>query len=154
MGCLTESGRGGEQLPVLSVRWMERAVLCSSEAGVGLGVPLSLPSGRALLGGRPGSMPMPIRRFQQRGSYRNSSPPPHLASIYTFSQGAGALIHSAFLNAFIFFFCKLVRRITRCAMRVARTAHRCSNPHMHTRCAEAYQSCSRQASSRQLVRVH
>ena len=37
---------------MLSVRCMERAVLCSSEAGVGLGVPLSLPSGLALLGGR------------------------------------------------------------------------------------------------------
>ena len=56
MGCLTESGRGGEQLPVLSVRWMERAVLCSSEAGVGLGVPRGRPSGLALLGGRGSEM--------------------------------------------------------------------------------------------------
>ena len=57
MGCLIESWRvGEEQLPVLSVRWMERAVVCRSEAGVGLGVPLNLPSGRALLGGRGSEM--------------------------------------------------------------------------------------------------
>ena len=51
MGVLTVS-TVGEELPVLSVRWMERAVVWSSEAGVGLGVPRGLPSGRALLGGR------------------------------------------------------------------------------------------------------
>ena len=55
LGCLTWS-RVGELLPVLSVRWMERAVVWSSEAGVGLGVPRSLPSGRALLGGRGSEM--------------------------------------------------------------------------------------------------
>ena len=50
--CLTSLSRLGEELPVLSLRWTERAVLCRREAGVGLGVPRSLPSGRALLGGR------------------------------------------------------------------------------------------------------
>ena len=55
LGCLTWS-RMGELLPVLSVRWMDRAVVWSSEAGVGLGVPRTLPSGRALLGGRGSEM--------------------------------------------------------------------------------------------------
>ena len=51
--CLTRAGwsRLGEALPELSVLCMERAVLCRREAGVGLGVPLSLGSGLALLGG-------------------------------------------------------------------------------------------------------
>ena len=56
LGCLTCSRVGEELLPVLSVLCMERAVLCSRLAGVGLGVPLSRPSGLALLGGRGSEM--------------------------------------------------------------------------------------------------
>ena len=54
LGCLNRAGWSGvgESLPVLSVLCMERPVCCSREVGVGLGVPRSLGSGLALLGGR------------------------------------------------------------------------------------------------------
>ena len=46
------SGVGGVTLRVESDRWMESAVDCSSDPGVGLGVPRCRGSGRARLGGR------------------------------------------------------------------------------------------------------
>ena len=46
------SGVGGVTLRVESERWMESAVDCSRDPGVGLGVPRCRGSGRARLGGR------------------------------------------------------------------------------------------------------
>ena len=44
-----------------------------------------------------------------RGLNIHTPLPPHLASIYTFSQGVGVPIHSAYLNAFMFSFCATPR---------------------------------------------
>ena len=49
-----------------------------------------------------------LRRFQPRGSYRNAPLPPHLASIYAFSQGGGSTAtFSVFECVHVFLFVRI-----------------------------------------------